>query len=109
MARASSRKEVLSLGATELFQAARNAVEKLNWNIVEADPYNGKIFAKTKMGFKSWGEDIYVRISPEPAGSTIEVTSRLSSQLRDWGKNTDNQKDFFAQLGFEILKLHLMH
>ncbi len=84
-----------------------NAVKRLKCIVLGANLKSGVIEAGTRTSFKSWGENVSIRIFPESPGSSLVVTSKSANGFYDWGKNSDNLNDFFAQFTFEGLKLHL--
>jgi hypothetical protein len=61
----------------------------------------------TGASFKSWGEVVFIKVAPDPAGTSISVTSKAHSQLVTWGKNAENEKNFLDELTRGVLKLHL--
>lgn len=104
MARMSSQTEKLPFSPKMVFRAAENVAENLNWEVTRANPNEGNIIAKTGATWKAFGESINISIIPESVGCSIIISSKLTSQLYDWGKNSDNVKDFFSRLSLEILK-----
>jgi hypothetical protein len=100
-----TRTEIMPFSFQWVFQAAENVVRNLGWTLLSSNPETGEVWAKTTSSLKSRGEDIHIRTSSSGKGSSITITSKLSSQIIGWGKNADNQKDFFSQISLEILKL----
>jgi hypothetical protein len=105
MARKITQTKTFPFPSQVCFEAVKNSVLGLGWELDKIDREKGEIFASTKMNFKSFGEFIEIRVNPNSNGCTIGITSKLSSQLIGWGKNEDNITDFFARLGLESSKL----
>jgi hypothetical protein len=56
-----------------------------------ADPSTGRIEVNKKMGWKSWGENVFVDVfQPAPGQTTVKVRSEVKAQLVDWGVNKQN-------------------
>ena len=56
-----------------------------------ADPSTGRIEVNKKMGWKSWGENVFVDVfQPGPGQTTVKVRSEVKAQLVDWGVNRAN-------------------
>ena len=106
--RTAIRKETLPISVEDAFQAALDAVKSSGWRVIEAKA--NEIKAETRISMKSWGEIIAIKIFSEATGTTIAVSSKpiQSPALVDWGKNSENLKDFFSQFTLKVLKLHLL-
>lgn len=104
---ASTRKETLPFSVEDILQAVMNTVKRLKWIVVGANLKSGVIEARTGTSFKSWCENVSIRIFPESPGSSLVVTSKSANGFYAWGKNSDNLNDLFAQFTFDVLKLHL--
>jgi uncharacterized protein (DUF1499 family) len=66
---------------------------------LERDP--GVVIARTKISFKSWGEDIRVEVTSEvPQTATVVISSRsvLKTTLIDWGVNRRNVEQLHSEL-----------
>ena len=53
---------------------------------------NGEIKARAGLNLKTWGDDIYFKLTHETGSTVVEISSRPSakSTLVDFGKNLDN-------------------
>jgi hypothetical protein len=62
-----------------------------------ADPSTGRIEVNKKMGWKSWGENVFVDVfQPGPGQTTVKVRSEVKAQLVDWGVNKQNVQSILA-------------
>jgi hypothetical protein len=68
---------------------------------VSADP-GGRLHGRTRPSWRSWGEDLTVRIDPADDGSGVRVFVESLSVVRvvqvDWGKNGSNERCFYQAL-----------
>jgi hypothetical protein len=76
-------------------------IMRKRWRLrrLERDP--GVVVARTKISFKSWGEDIRVEVTSEVAQSaTVVISSRsvLKTTLIDWGVNRRNVEQLHSEL-----------
>jgi hypothetical protein len=56
-----------------------------------------------KMGWKSWGEHIFVDVfQPAPGQSTVKVRSEVKAQLVDWGINKKNVQGILEAVAREL-------
>ena len=84
-------------GRDEVFQACIAAVSQCGFRIVESNPAAAQIEARTRMGLRSWGENITIVVSAD--GSADIKSSCRGIQLIDYGKNKANVNALFAALG----------
>jgi uncharacterized protein (DUF1499 family) len=76
-------------------------IMRKRWRLrrLERDP--GVVIARTKISFKSWGEDIRVEVRSEvPQSATVVISSRsvLKTTLIDWGVNRRNVEQLHSEL-----------
>jgi hypothetical protein len=109
MTRVVTRKEFFPFSTAAAFQFAFMAVQRLNWSMTFSNLATGEIWAEAPASWRSWGESIRLKVTPESNGSSIVMksASKLPTALVDLGKNTDNQKDFFGAIASEVLKQHI--
>ncbi|MFT0211791.1 DUF1499 domain-containing protein [Pseudomonas sp. F1_0610] len=79
----------------KVMQALKSTVTALNWKT--AHIAETKIYAKAKVNWLSWGEDISIYVMPD---TSIQIESKciLPTQCIDLGKNKKNVEKFKAQL-----------
>lgn len=78
-----------------VFQALKSTITALSWTL--AHTTEDKIYAKAKINWLSWGEDISIRIAQDKS-IVIESKCILPTQCIDLGKNKKNVEKFKAQL-----------
>jgi hypothetical protein len=79
-----------------VFQACEKAVPQCGFKIASASPEAGQIQARSKMGFRSWGENITISVSPE---GRVDINSSCRGiQMVDYGKNKANVDALFSAL-----------
>jgi hypothetical protein len=84
-------------GRDEVFQACIKAVSQCGFRIVESSPEAAQIEARTRMGMRSWGENIKIIIG---ADGTADIKSSCRGiQVIDYGKNKANVNALFSALG----------
>jgi hypothetical protein len=59
----------------------------------------GQLGGRTRPSWRSWGEDLTVRIDPDESGTAARVRMESLSVVRvvqvDWGKNGSNERRFY--------------
>ncbi len=83
-------------GRDEVFQACMKAVSQCGFRIAESKPGAGQIEARTRMGLRSWGENITITVSTE--GTADIKSSCRGIQVVDYGKNKANVNELFSAL-----------
>lgn len=68
--------------------------------VVEVWEDQGALIAAVDKTWKSWGENITVRVFPEAEGSSVQIRSEClyPKQIVAWGKNKTNVKTLKAGL-----------
>lgn len=84
-------------GRDEIFQACMTAVPQCGFRVAESNAAAGHIEARSKMGMRSWGENI--TITAGAAGAVDIKSSCRGIQLIDYGKNKANVNALFSALG----------
>ncbi len=77
----------LDLPADAAFARALQAAEQMGWEIVAADPGNGRIEATDTTFWFGFKDDVVVRVRPEGEGSRIDVRSVSRVGGSDVGAN----------------------
>lgn len=87
---------VFSAGRDEVFRACLEAVSQCGFRTVGSDPEAGRIQARSRMGLRSWGENITITVG---AGGKVDITSSCRGiQIIDYGKNKANVSGLFSAL-----------
>jgi uncharacterized protein (DUF1499 family) len=80
------------------FERALAAARDLGWEIAAAVPQDGRIEATDTTAWFGFKDDIVVRITPEGAGSRIDVRSVSRLGKSDLGKNAKRVRAYLARL-----------
>lgn len=81
------------------FARAREAAESLGWEIVSADPQQGRLEATDTTRWFGFRDDVVVRVRPEGAGSRVDVRSKSRVGRSDVGANAERIRTFRDALG----------
>lgn len=75
----------------ELLSTCEQAISQLGLQ-VKSNDNTGKIIAKSRLSFFSWGEIITIELSKFSSLTEVTISSRcrLATQIVDWGKNRRN-------------------
>jgi len=57
-----------------------------------------EIFATSEFSWKSWGENIYIKLNGSGTRTIVRFNSASLFQVYAWGKNEDNFDEFFQKL-----------
>lgn len=84
----------LSKPPVEAFAAARAAVDKLGWTVVDANAADGRIEATTTSFWFRFTDDVVIRIRPIDGGSRIDIRSKSRIGRSDLGANANRIRAF---------------
>ncbi len=85
---------------TAAFDRARRAAEEMpGWTVNAFDPTTGRIEAVATTRLFRFRDDVVIRISPEGAGSRLDVRSRSRFGQGDMGTNAGRIRAFFERYG----------
>lgn len=82
-----------------VFARAKSAAESLGWEIVAADPAEGRLEATDTTWFFGFKDDVVVRVRPAGAGSRVDVRSKSRVGRSDVGANAERIRAFRDALG----------
>ncbi|MDQ3495359.1 MAG: DUF1499 domain-containing protein [Pseudomonadota bacterium] len=88
----------LDLPADAAFARALQAAEQMGWEIVAADPGNGRIEATDTTFWFGFKDDVVVRVRPEGEGSRIDVRSVSRVGGSDVGANAARIRAYLRRL-----------
>lgn len=86
------------------YAAALAAVEDKGWDIVLADPEEGRIDATETTFWYGFKDDILIRVRPDEAGVRIDVRSVSRVGLSDLGVNAKRVRDLLDELEVRLNK-----
>ncbi len=89
---------VLAAGPEVAFARALAAAEAMGWDIVDAQPKEGRIEATATTLWFGFKDDVVVRITPVPAGSRIDVRSKSRVGRGDTGTNAQRVRAYLKRL-----------
>lgn len=93
------QKQLFSGSFTDIFEACKTALHKMEASIQYASKSKGTIVANTGFSILSWGEEIQIFITQKNGSHIeVEVRSNTDKQLIDWGKSEKNEREFLQQL-----------
>jgi hypothetical protein len=87
---------------SHVFSQARLAMLDLGWQVKSVDERAGTLIGYTQGSLRSWTEQVTVTVYPTPAGRVRVQLNSQAFQLFDWGKNSDNIRDYFRALDIRI-------
>ena len=90
------------LGA--VFEASQKSLRTLNFKIKDEKISNGRIVAKSKMSWNSFGQDIVLEMDEVGQSTELKITTS-SGQLTDWGEGKKIVKDILDEIDVEINKI----
>lgn len=89
---------VLSVPASQAFDAAVAAARTMGWEIVASDRAAGRIEAIATTRLLRFKDDVVVRLREEPAGVRVDVRSKSRVGVGDLGTNARRIRRFLAML-----------
>lgn len=89
---------VLHLPFDQAFARARDAAQRMGWNVVAAVPLEGRIEASDTTFWFGFTDDIVIRITPSGSGSRLDIRSVSRVGLSDVGTNAHRIRRYLALL-----------
>jgi uncharacterized protein (DUF1499 family) len=86
----------LPLPADRAFDRALAAARAMGWDLVASDPAGGRIEATDTTFWFGFKDDVVVRVTPQPAGSRVDVRSLSRVGGGDLGANAARIRAFLA-------------
>lgn len=81
-----------------VFNACKQALENLGFDIESSNLRKGEIQATSGISFRSWGENVNIRITSISSSTKVRISSKSPAQLIDWGKSQENEEKIFDEL-----------
>ena len=85
----------IALPPARAFEMALKRAEQMRWELVDANPAEGRIEATDTTFWFGFKDDIVIRIAPSGAGSRIDIRSVSRVGLSDVGTNARRIREFF--------------
>lgn len=82
----------------EVYQAAKNVVEDLGWELVEADASSNTIEATDTTLWFGFKDDVVIRLTAKQDDTLVDVRSKSRVGKSDLGKNAERIDIFFTEL-----------
>ena len=90
---------LLRMPSSQAFTQALHAAEAMGWEIVAADPIEGRLEATDTTFWFGFKDDIVVRIQGQPDGSRVDVRSVSRVGKSDVGTNAQRIRAYLRRLG----------
>jgi hypothetical protein len=82
----------VDMSADLIFEKMQEVISDSKYKLAATDPATYTVLATAPMTIWSWGENIYITITPHGEQSLVNITS-VAFQVYSWGKNEDNFRD----------------
>lgn len=82
----------------ELFDKAKKVATDMGWQIVAAEPTEGRIEATDTTMWFGFKDDVVIRIVADGSGSKLDIRSMSRVGKSDLGKNAMRIRDFLGRL-----------
>lgn len=92
------RPETINIPTNQAFDRALKAARDMGWEIVEANPTDGRIEATATTFWFGFKDDVVVRVTPAGTGSRIDVRSVSRVGTSDVGANAKRIEKYLAKL-----------
>jgi uncharacterized protein (DUF1499 family) len=89
---------LLDVPAAVAFERALEAAREMGWQIVAAEPAEGRIEATDTTFWFGFKDDVVVRVEPAAGGSRVDVRSVSRVGRSDVGTNAERIRDYLAKL-----------
>jgi len=85
-----------------VFDACREVLGYVGWKTADVDSEKLILNALTPLSWKSFGDEIEIRVSNEGGSTVVTVSSEPRFSLMNWGKDLANEGVFLEKLAQEI-------
>jgi uncharacterized protein (DUF1499 family) len=92
------RPEMMNIPTRQAFERALTAARDMGWEIVEANPNDGRIEATATTFWFGFKDDVIVRITPADTGSRIDVRSVSRVGTSDVGTNAKRIEKYLKKI-----------
>jgi len=84
----------------QVLEASVRALKNCEFAVTEQS--SNIIKASTRASFRSWGENIQVKLFPITGGTKVDITSKPVFGIFDWGKSSENVRNIFSEISREL-------
>jgi uncharacterized protein (DUF1499 family) len=88
----------LDVPPAQAFDRAQAAAKEMKWEMVAADPAQGRIEATATTFWFGFKDDVVIRIAAEGAGSRLDVRSLSRIGQSDVGANAKRVREYLAKI-----------
>jgi uncharacterized protein (DUF1499 family) len=86
----------LSVPPAQGFEQALATARAMGWTILASDPKNGRIEASDTTLYFGFTDDIVIRVTPEGAGTRVDIRSHSRQGRGDFGVNAARVRKYLA-------------
>jgi len=87
-----------ALDPSRLFEHALATARGMGWEIVAAEPENGRIEGTATTLWYGFRDDVVIRIRPADGGSRLDIRSKSRVGMSDLGANAERIRDYIGAL-----------
>ncbi len=100
----SSGKQIVEYSPNDTYKALVSALNKdFHFTVKDTNSISRTILVKAGISWKSWGENLFITVSPVTNGiAEISITSTSEYGWIDWGKNQENINNVLKILSYEL-------
>jgi hypothetical protein len=100
----SSGKQIVEYSPNDTYKALVSALNKdFHFTVKDTNSISRTILVKAGISWKSWGENLFITVSPVTTGmAEISITSTSEYGWIDWGKNQENINNVLKILSYEL-------
>ncbi|WP_119677830.1 DUF1499 domain-containing protein [Indioceanicola profundi] len=88
----------LSMPPDQAFARAESAAREMGWEIVAAEPAEGRIEATATTMWWGFKDDVVIRLRPAEGGTVLDVRSKSRVGRSDLGANAARIREFLAEV-----------
>lgn len=81
-----------------MFEKVKEVIQGSSFRLKGANKETFEILATTRITFKSWGENMYIRFEADGDQTVMKVCSVTFFQMISWGKNQRNCDDLLVAI-----------
>ena len=81
-----------------MFEKVKEVIKDSSFRLKGADEKTFEILATTRITFRSWGENVYIRFEDVGNQTVMKVCSVTFFQMISWGKNQKNYDDLLIEI-----------
>jgi hypothetical protein len=86
-----------------MFEKVKEVIQDSSFRLKGANEKTFEILATTRITFKSWGENLYIRFEEVGDQTIMKVCSATFFQVISWGKNQKNCDDLLLEIDNSLI------